>query len=105
MISELTSEREDTTMPAPNTAAIPGFQNTELTKNKWDSGADALLLLIQFGSLSDDDRVLMLAAGPKAWRSACRKWHVGEVIGIDLTEPARGLERDHKCCRMRCAPP
>jgi hypothetical protein len=31
-------------MPAPNTAAIPGFQNAEAYENKRDSGADALRL-------------------------------------------------------------
>jgi hypothetical protein len=80
-------------MPAPNTAAIPGFQNAEAYENKRGQWSRRLApLLIQFGSPSDDDRVLDVGCGTETLvftlpEMACRGSH---RYRFDRTRPWPG---------------
>jgi len=70
-------------------AAIPGFQNAEAYEKQMERWSRRLApLLIQFGGLSDGDRVLDVGCGTGSLAFTLPEMaHVAEVAGIDLTEP------------------
>jgi ubiquinone/menaquinone biosynthesis C-methylase UbiE len=76
-------------MPAPNTAAVPGFQNAEAYEKqmgRWSRRPAPIL--IQFGALSDGDHVLDVGCGTGSLALTLPGMaDVAEVTGIDLTGP------------------
>src|SRR5215471_8144081 len=76
-------------MPLSNTAAAAGFQNPEAYEKQMGRWSRRLApLLIQFGGLSDGDRVLDVGCGTGSLAFTLPEMaNVAEVAGIDLTEP------------------
>ena len=76
-------------MPNPNTAAVPNFQNPDAYEQVMGRWSRRLApLLIQFGGLSDGDRVLDVGCGTGSLTFTFPEFaNVASVTGIDLTEP------------------
>lgn len=76
-------------MPAPNTIAVPGFQNAEAYEMQMGRWSRRLApRLIQFSGLSEGDRVLDVGCGTGSLAFTLAKMaDVAEVTGIDLTGP------------------
>ena len=76
-------------MPNPNTAAVANFQNPDAYEQVMGRWSRRLApLLIQFGGLSDSDRVLDVGCGTGSLTFTFPEIaNVASVTGIDLTEP------------------
>jgi len=76
-------------MADPNTAATAGFQNADAYEQVMGRWSRRLApLLIEFGGLSDGDRVLDVGCGTGSLTFTIPKVaKVGSVIGVDLTQP------------------
>jgi SAM-dependent methyltransferase len=76
-------------MPNPNTAAVANFQNPDAYEQVMGRWSRRLApLLIQFGGLSDGDRVLDVGCGTGSLTFTFPEIaNVASVTGIDLTEP------------------
>ena len=76
-------------MPNPNTAAVANFQNPDAYEQVMGRWSRRLApLLIQFGGLSDGDRVLDVGCGTGSLTFTLPEIaNVASVTGIDLTEP------------------
>ena len=76
-------------MADPNTAAAAGFQNADAYEQVMGRWSRRLApLLIEFGGLSDGDRVLDVGCGTGSLTFTIPKVaKVGSVIGVDLTQP------------------
>jgi ubiquinone/menaquinone biosynthesis C-methylase UbiE len=76
-------------MPDSNTAAAAGFQNAEAYEKAMGRWSRRLApLLLKFGGLSDDDRVLDVGCGTGSLTFTVPQIaNVSSVTGIDLTEP------------------
>jgi SAM-dependent methyltransferase len=83
------SEREGSAMPISNTAAAANFQNPDAYEQVMGRWSRRLApLLIQFGGLSDGDRVLDVGCGTGSLTFTFPEIaNVASVTGIDLTEP------------------
>ena len=76
-------------MPNPNTAAVANFQNPDAYEQAMGRWSRRLApLLIQFGGLSDGDRVLDVGCGTGSLTFTLPEIaNVASVTGIDLTKP------------------